>query len=237
MSDAVYLLLAHCARAECNATHHRRIARAAGRLTVWGKALDQAKGHHMSPLLYTHLRAAGVSIPPGVKPELQSRSMHHLVANEVKMRVLRSIIAAFDRADIPALVLKGAALANLAYPHPSLRPMSDLDLLVPESQVRRAQDRLATLGFDASWSEAQCTATAIFLRRRSSRTECWSPSKSTTDSRATTSTVSWRTCGQVRGRSSEPVSGKGPLSCTLPLPVSHGICLLAAIEFERPLKA
>jgi hypothetical protein len=104
--------------------------------------------HHLSPLLYTHLRAAGVSIPATIKQELRSRSMHHLVANRVRARVLCDILSAYEVARIPVLVLKGAALSHIIYPDISLRPMSDLDLLVPASEAHRAQQVLADLGFD-----------------------------------------------------------------------------------------
>jgi hypothetical protein len=128
--------------------HYQQIALAADAETDWEDVLAQAEAHHLSPLLYTHLRATGVSIPATVKQELRSRSMHHLVANQVRMRVLGDILSAYDAAGIPVLVLKGAALAHIVYPDISLRPMSDLDLLVPASEAHRAQQILAELGFE-----------------------------------------------------------------------------------------
>lgn len=148
MNDATYQLLALCARAECQSMHYQQIALAASASTDWEDVLAQAEMHHLSPLLYAHLRAAGVSIPATVKRELRSRSMRHLVANKVRMRVLRDILSACDTAHIPVLVLKGAALAHIIYPDISLRPMSDLDLLVPASEAHRAQQTLADLGFE-----------------------------------------------------------------------------------------
>lgn len=148
MNDATYQLLALCARAECRPIHYQQIALAASAATDWEDVLTQAEMHHLSPLLYAHLRAAGVPIPATVKRELRSRSMRHLVANQVRMRVLRDILSAYDAAGIPALVLKGAALAHIIYPDISLRPMSDLDILVPASEAHRAQQVLADLGFE-----------------------------------------------------------------------------------------
>jgi hypothetical protein len=74
--------------------------------------------------------------------------MHHLVANQVRMRVLGDVLSACETARIRVLVLKGAALAHIIYPDISLRPMSDLDLLVPASEAHRAQQVLAALGFE-----------------------------------------------------------------------------------------
>jgi hypothetical protein len=148
MNNATYRLLALCARAECRADHRQQIALAASASTDWEEILAQAEMHHLSPLLYIHLTAADVPIPPTVKQELRSRSMHHLAANQVRMRVLRDILSAYDTARIPALVLKGAALSHIVYPDISLRPMSDLDILVPASEVHRAQQTLTALGFE-----------------------------------------------------------------------------------------
>ena len=148
MNDATYQLLALCARAECRPIHHQQIALAASAAADWEGVLAQAEMHCLSPLLYTHLRAAGVSIPTAVKQELRSRSMHHLVANQVRTRVLCDILSAYETVRIPVLVLKGAALSHIIYPDISLRPMSDLDLLVPASEAHRAQQVLADLGFD-----------------------------------------------------------------------------------------
>jgi hypothetical protein len=48
---------------------------------------------------------------------------------------------------IPALALKGIVLAHAAYPDPSLRPMCDLDLLVPPDKREDALQVLRTLGY------------------------------------------------------------------------------------------
>ena len=97
----------------------------------------------MAPLLYVHLKAAGVQLPRDVRRTLQGLVLRHREINRVRMRVLRDILSTYDSAGIPALVLKGAALAHLVYPEPGLRPMSDLDILVPESELWRAQRLLA----------------------------------------------------------------------------------------------
>ena len=75
--------------------------------------------------------------------------MQHAHANHVRAKVLAEILDAFQDAGIQTLVLKGAALAHLVYPHPGLRVMRDVDILVSKSEARRAQARLAEMGFDA----------------------------------------------------------------------------------------
>jgi hypothetical protein len=54
---------------------------------------------------------------------------------------------ALKHAEIPAVWLKGIALARTIYPNPALRPMVDLDLLVPFVQRKAALRILEELGY------------------------------------------------------------------------------------------
>ncbi len=148
IKQRVYRLLALCARAECSAAHYERLAQAAVELKEWEGIAAQAEAHGMAPLLYTHLKEAGVELPLTAKRELMGLYARHRHANRVRTRVLRDILGAYQSAGISALVLKGAALSHLVYPEPGLRPMSDVDILVPQPEVWRAQEVLAELGFD-----------------------------------------------------------------------------------------
>lgn len=149
MPQITYQLLTLCARAEVDPTYHPRLAQLAGQLTTWDTLPAQAEAQGLGPLLYTHLQAAGVHLPPQVKRELQGLYLRHRHANQVRTATLTEILTAFQAAGITALVLKGAALAHLVYPQPGLRPMRDLDILVKKSEARQAQSLLAGLGFYA----------------------------------------------------------------------------------------
>jgi Uncharacterised nucleotidyltransferase len=61
---------------------------------------------------------------------------------------LRKVIEGLQECDVTALVLKGIILAYTTYPDPSLRPMSDLDLLVPPEKKEKALLVLRKLGFE-----------------------------------------------------------------------------------------
>jgi hypothetical protein len=147
--NGAYRFLALCARAEGDAAYHGRLAQAAAAVTDWDSIADQAEAHGLAPLLYVHARSAGVQLPPAVKRKLQGLYLRHQHANRVRTDVLRDILSAYRAARIPSLVLKGAALSHIVYPEPGLRPMSDLDILVREADLWRAQSLLAGLGFDA----------------------------------------------------------------------------------------
>jgi len=62
---------------------------------------------------------------------------------------IQEIAAAFVAASVRATVLKGADFSDCLYPDPSLRPFTDLDLLVPREEVASAERILSELGYTA----------------------------------------------------------------------------------------
>jgi hypothetical protein len=60
---------------------------------------------------------------------------------------LQVLLPALHEAEIPVLILKGAYLAANVYRNIALRPMSDIDLLVPASMAREAWRVLKELGY------------------------------------------------------------------------------------------
>jgi len=63
-------------------------------------------------------------------------------------RELGRVTGALTEVNIPVLALKGIVLAYAAYSDPSLRPMTDLDVLVPQGERESAVRVLQKLGFD-----------------------------------------------------------------------------------------
>lgn len=63
------------------------------------------------------------------------------------------VVRALRETGASALVLKGLALAHAFYPHPGLRPMSDVDLLIPPSDSERARAALEALGWRIAEAE------------------------------------------------------------------------------------
>jgi hypothetical protein len=62
-----------------------------------------------------------------------------------RREVLRETLQRFSEASVPAIVLKGAALATLVYPSPALRPMRKVDLLVQQCDAARVEAILKSM--------------------------------------------------------------------------------------------
>ncbi|MDH7485529.1 MAG: nucleotidyltransferase family protein [Anaerolineae bacterium] len=60
---------------------------------------------------------------------------------------LSLLLSALEEAGIPVVLLKGAILAKGLYPNPALRPMGDLDILVPREEMARLGALLEAIGY------------------------------------------------------------------------------------------
>ncbi len=117
---------------------------------AWDKLLYQAEHHGMGPLLYRHLDAVGASIPDHFRRALNLLRVRHRRANRIRMAALKEVLSLFEKEGVDVLVLKGAAIGHLVYPEIGLRPMRDIDVLVPEKDAHLAQGILKTIGYRAS---------------------------------------------------------------------------------------
>ena len=112
----------------------------------WRRALEVAEWHRLSPVLFHHLSAAATA-PPEVLAELEQAYLANAARNLFIGASLRSVLAALAAAEIPAMLLKGAALIETVYPDPALREMLDLDLLVPLASLDAANAALTGIGY------------------------------------------------------------------------------------------
>lgn len=68
--------------------------------------------------------------------------------NSIALKELKLLGQVFSQPpSIPAVVLKGGAFAFTLYPDLALRPLSDLDILVPGERLEEAIARIKTLGY------------------------------------------------------------------------------------------
>ena len=150
LPDPSYWLLARCARPVCTPDQLDELARMAAGFQDWDALPARAEAEGMAPLLVAHLSAADVGVPRPVWRQVRALALRHRTRNAALMTALAEIVRAFAAANLPLRVLKGAALAHLVYAEPGHRPMSDLDLLVPPADLKRAGELLADLGFRCS---------------------------------------------------------------------------------------
>ncbi len=88
----------------------------------------------------------GIEIEPQVENDLQLQATRTAASTVAIVRTFAKVAARLHEAQIPFLVLKGAALSGWIYHRPDLRPMTDVDILIHASDVAAADQVLCNSG-------------------------------------------------------------------------------------------
>jgi hypothetical protein len=115
----------------------------------WAALIEMATRQGVAPLLYQRLKAPALvgRTPEGVLERLRGLYLNTAAGNVRLYEELWALLLALHEIGIPVLVLKGAYLAENVYRNIALRPMSDIDLLVPASLAREAWRVVKELGY------------------------------------------------------------------------------------------
>lgn len=115
--------------------------------STWEELIRNAEQQGLSSLLYKHLNALGFKLPRASRRDLQSLYLRTRRSNQLRNEALTEILEACRQQQIEVLLVKGIALANFVYNEPGLRPMRDIDLLVAKTDLEKARQTLAGLGY------------------------------------------------------------------------------------------
>jgi predicted O-methyltransferase YrrM len=131
------------------------------------------------PMLYTNLHRHGVTHP--LMHKLKGIYRRLWCENQVHFQVVAGVVRDFHLANIPTLLLNGAALSVKYYREDALRTMRDSRIVVPVDRAEQATQLLIQSGWKAesNISEACCPfqQTVTFLNGSDLRLEiCWDPS-------------------------------------------------------------
>jgi len=110
----------------------------------------------LAPLLYWNLSQSGefslLDAPD--RERLRGAYFSTWQHNQRLLAEMTRLGEAFAQAGIPAVALKGACFALTIYPNIGLRPLGDLDLLIPAGKMDSALAIARGLGFGQSYPEA-----------------------------------------------------------------------------------
>lgn len=113
----------------------------------WQEFNELADGHRLGPMLHwLAQRRKGLAFPQAQLSHWQQAAQKASIDVLRKLRELVFIHRQLTGAGIPYIALKGAYLSCHAYPAPGLRPMRDLDILVPPEHCVAAFQLLMDAG-------------------------------------------------------------------------------------------
>jgi len=118
------------------------------KITNWQALAHQAELHGLSVMLGRLVANTDIGAPRQLDLQLKALTIRHQKILKAREIVLADVIALFEQHAIQFAFLKGAALAQLIYDPPWLRPMRDIDILVSGENAARAQTLLRNVGFE-----------------------------------------------------------------------------------------
>jgi putative nucleotidyltransferase-like protein len=111
----------------------------------WAALLALADAERLVPALAYACKSLD-TVPTTVRPKLDQALAEATVRHVRFAADLACLLKAFDRATVPVIPLKGTALAETLYPHPAMRPATDIDLLIRRDDLERTDALLHSLG-------------------------------------------------------------------------------------------
>jgi hypothetical protein len=119
--------------------------------SLWEQLAGESDYHGVTlliePIIAALFRKTQNAAPADVRRAFFALVSRHRQAAVIRESCVDRLLTAFAAADIPMILLKGAALAHLIYPTPELRPMVDIDILIDPAKTEAAIRIAGDLGF------------------------------------------------------------------------------------------
>jgi len=113
----------------------------------WDRFIDYAVQGGVAPMVYVRLREDQSNIPAEVMGRLHGFYVLTAAENMEYLSYAREIFGRCKNKEIDVIALRGITFAEVLYPDPALRPISDIDLLVRPEQMSRLMACLLSLGY------------------------------------------------------------------------------------------
>ncbi len=142
-------LLLYCSRLSINGDVRYKIIEILSNPLDWNYIVECSMKQGITPLFYWNLKkiSNGNDVPSEVMKNLEKMYYSNLARNMLLYDELNKILKVFNKAGIDVIVLKGAFLAEEIYKNIGLRPMGDIDLLVKEKDLQKANVELTKLKY------------------------------------------------------------------------------------------
>ncbi len=151
MNPREFQLLLYCARSRPDARSARDLVSEG---IDWQILLKLAAHHCVRPMLLQTLKSVcWDAVPQKIQFELTLFNKANVQKNLLFTGELLHLLDLFQQNAIPIAALKGPVLADSVYGHISLREFSDLDVIVHEADLSKAEDILTARGYQADFPD------------------------------------------------------------------------------------
>lgn len=135
------------ARARCG-VNQQGVQQILDSIDSWSGFLKDAEEYSFASQIWQLIQDLDLRVPSSVAISLRALMVRHRAVADARYEVMREVVGAFEAADIELVAIKGLALAPLLYEQDYLRPMRDVDVLVPKHKLPQAAKVVRELGFD-----------------------------------------------------------------------------------------
>ena len=121
----------------------------------WDILIHESHNEGVAPLVYQALFSMGnISLlPDKAQTFLRLAYASTQIQNQIIFKELEVLSRLFSQENIALVALKGIAFALSIYPDAGLRPMGDIDLLVPKEKMALAIELVQSLGYQVAKPE------------------------------------------------------------------------------------
>lgn len=147
-------VVAALSRLPVERTALERVGQLIGQGVDWSALVEQAARWEVEPAVFGNLRSHfPQAIPPETLAAITERERAARAFALSRTLQVVDLSRAFAEAGIPAIVLKGPALAIQAYGDCSRRTFADIDLLVPRNDLPRAKKLVIERGYTPKFGD------------------------------------------------------------------------------------
>ena len=116
-------------------------------LVEWDRFVRMSKRHRVEGLAWRCLRGLAVELPAQVERSLAADAEAVAQRNLQAAHQSALLLAAFAKAGVALIFMKGLTLSKLAYGDPFVKMSQDIDVLVREDSIPAAAAELERLGY------------------------------------------------------------------------------------------
>jgi Uncharacterised nucleotidyltransferase len=145
LDDIKHMLLDMISTSKPINTPHMALFSDAG----WQILGDMAEQHRLGPILHHHYKERGSDwcLPANVEKHLSASTRQWALRSLLFRQGMANLDGLLTKAAIPYAALKGAWLAPHVYPDAALRPMRDIDIIVPADKALATFTMLMDAGY------------------------------------------------------------------------------------------
>lgn len=115
-------------------------------LLDWELLAVVAKQQGILTFAYDAAVAMNAELPDEIREKWHKLTIMSLMRNERLLSAQDKVLGWFEQAGIPAVVLKGSTVSRY-YPQPDLRVLGDIDILIPEKNIKMASEIMIQNGY------------------------------------------------------------------------------------------